>query len=29
LKLAHKLREILDSNLIAAADRVAGDKSES
>ena len=29
LKLAHKLREILDSNLIAAADRGAGDKSES
>ena len=28
LKLAHKLREILDSNLIAAADRVAVDKSE-
>jgi two-component system, cell cycle sensor histidine kinase and response regulator CckA len=28
LKLAHKLREILDSNLIAAADRRAGDKSE-
>ena len=28
LKLAHKLREILDSNLIAATGRVAGDKSE-
>jgi CheY-like chemotaxis protein len=29
LKLAHKLREILDSNLVATADRGAGDKSES
>ena len=29
LKLAHKLREVLDSNLIAAADRLAVDKSES
>jgi PAS domain S-box-containing protein len=29
LKLAHKLREILDSDLIAATGRVAGDKSES
>jgi PAS domain S-box-containing protein len=28
MKLAHKLREILDSNLIAMADRVAGDKSD-
>jgi two-component system cell cycle sensor histidine kinase/response regulator CckA len=29
MKLAHKLREILDSNLVATADRGAADKSES
>jgi PAS domain S-box-containing protein len=29
VKLAHKLREILEANLIVATDRVAGDKSES
>jgi PAS domain S-box-containing protein len=29
VKLAHKLREILDSHLISAADRLAGSKSES